>query len=88
MGSRPMQWKCGKCNRTSYQQGEEGEGGIWVANTGRPVPTGPTRERRAKPSQLQYKCDVCGHIGWTCLRQAWREFHKLFPDKTIQPWNR
>lgn len=65
MGATPRDWKCSKCNRTYDRWRASADKTIYIARTGKPVPTGRVKRPDAYRPMIEYRCGVCGHIGWS-----------------------
>lgn len=65
MGATPHDWKCGKCNRKSDPYRLSADRKIYIARTGKPVPTGRVKHPDAYRPSIEYRCEVCGHVGWS-----------------------
>ena len=69
MGSTPHNWKCSKCKRTHTTTFD----GDWYANYGKPELTGRVRRPTDWRPSCEYKCAVCGFVGWTRMPRAVHE---------------
>lgn len=64
MGATPHNWKCGKCNRKTDPR-PMSDRTIYIARFGKPVPTGRVKDPESYRPSIEYRCEVCGHVGWS-----------------------